>query len=196
MPLTNEQMEAAYYEGIRLLNAGELARAIEVLWPSVTAGDRQSTFAVAIAFMKAGNVDQALKFYELAANRGTLAAVAYLGYLYKVMGDRANARVWLTRAASLGSADAVQTLKTLDFADDPTQPPIFIVMGDAHFASGNVDAAVQSWMSACDFGSADAMVKIGDVRMREGNVGEAKLYFARAADLGNALGRERLARLG
>jgi len=194
--LSNEQLEAAYYEGLGLLKAGHLGRAVEVLRPSVDAGDRASTVAIAIAFLRSGDVNQALKYYELAAIRGTPNAAAYLGYLYKVMGDTAQARAWLSRAASMGHPVAAQFMESLDFEEDPAQMVFFNAFGDRYFAAGNVDSAVKAWMSACDFGSADAMVKIGDVLLSQGVVGEAKLYFARASSMGNALGRERLSSLG
>ena len=172
-----------------LMDVGDHDGAIRVLQAPAQAGIGYAWFCLAIANMKKGSVDEAITWYEKAAADGNVDAMAYLGYVYKLKGDRVTARQWLTRAAANGNQNAATMLTTLDLGNGNRGAAVAgagsKLMGDNAAAIGNLGMAIQSWTAAADAGDGDAMYKIGRAKYQQGIRGEAILWLERASRAGN-----------
>ena len=97
-----------YRDGLDAFRSGDAVGAYEIWKPLAEAGDPSAQFGLAVLYEKGGggfeqNLDEAIKWYELAAGQGIAAAQNNLGHMYSqgmgVTKDKARAvKLWLAAA--------------------------------------------------------------------------------------------------
>ena len=109
-------------DGVVALQHGDPALAVAIWRPLAQKGDPDAAFDLGQSYRfgrgVAPDAAQAKKWFEAAARTGHLQAQVSLGLLLFDIGDRANALVWLKRAADRGEARALLVTGTALFNGD------------------------------------------------------------------------------
>jgi hypothetical protein len=162
-------------------------------------GNARAMFQLAVHHNRRGDMEEAHKWFEKAANAGAIEARAYLGWVYKMNDLRDEAIYWTRMAAEDGSNDAKLMLETLLNPPDDLRPEIVSmaytlqITGDAAASLGNWRQARDRWFRAADMGNVKAMTRIGRLEEDEGALGAAILWHERAALRGSDESMVRLA---
>ena len=81
--------------GCDALDAGDNDLAIELLEMPADLGFGNAMFNIAIAYKRRGDLDEAIRWYQAAAEAGDIDAMAYLGWVLQLLGDLEGSRlVW------------------------------------------------------------------------------------------------------
>ncbi|MBR1221009.1 SEL1-like repeat protein [Bradyrhizobium sp. U87765 SZCCT0131] len=155
-----------------------------VLRSAALKGDPAAAYEVAVRYAEgkgvAVNYEEAVKWYDRAADAGIVPAMFRLGTLYeKGLGlpkDVDAARRYYIRAAERSNAKAMHNLAVLD-ADGGSKGP-------------NYKSAAQWFRKAADYGVADSQYNLGILYARgigvEQNLAESYKWFSLAASQGDA----------
>ncbi|MGO4713168.1 hypothetical protein [Bradyrhizobium sp. 2TAF24] len=155
-----------------------------VLRSAALKGDPAAAYEVAVRYAEgkgvAVNYDEAVKWYDRAADGGIVPAMFRLGTLYEkglgVAKDVDAARRYYIRAAEHGNAKAMHNLAVLD-ADGGSKGP-------------NYKSAAQWFRKAADYGVSDSQYNLGILYARgigvEQNLAESYKWFSLAASQGDA----------
>ncbi|MEW6639317.1 MAG: hypothetical protein AB1586_02345 [Pseudomonadota bacterium] len=155
-----------------------------VLRSAALKGDPAAAYEVAVRYAEgkgvAASYDEAVKWYDRAADGGVVPAMFRLGTLYEkglgVAKDVDAARRYYIRAAERGHAKAMHNLAVLD-ADGGNKGP-------------NYKSAAQWFRKAADYGVADSQYNLGILYARgigvEQNLAESFKWFSLAAAQGDA----------
>jgi localization factor PodJL len=155
-----------------------------VLRAAALRGDPTAAYEVGVRFAEgkgvAQNIDEAVKWYDRAAQAGIVPAIFRLGTLYEkglsVKRDPDIARRYYLQAAERGSAKAMHNLAVLD--------------ADGGGKGANYQSAAQWFRKAADRGVADSQFNLGILYARgigvEQNLAESFKWFSLAAGQGDA----------
>ncbi|MCP3393031.1 hypothetical protein NLM27_30215 [Bradyrhizobium sp. CCGB12] len=147
-------------------------------------GDATAAYEIGLRFAEgkgvATNYDEAVKWYDRAAQAGVVPATFRLGTLYEkglgVKRDADIARRYYTQAAERGNAKAMHNLAVLD--------------ADGGGRGANYKSAAQWFRKAADRGVADSQFNLGILYARgigvEQNLAESYKWFSLAAAQGDA----------
>ncbi len=86
---------------------------VESLKRLAKTGNPLATFNLGRIALTEGNKDEAMKWFEQAANRGHLGGMFKLGELLAEKGEKDEAKKWLKKASELGHLKAKELLETL-----------------------------------------------------------------------------------
>jgi len=155
-----------------------------VLRAAALKGDPAAAYEVGVRFAEgkgiASNLDEAVKWYDRAAQAGVVLAIFRLGTLYEkglsVKKDVEIARRYYLQAAERGNAKAMHNLAVLD--------------ADGGGSGANYKGASQWFRKAADRGVADSQYNLGILYARgigvEQNLAESFKWFSLAAAQGDA----------
>src|SRR5205085_8505195 len=155
-----------------------------VLRAAALRGDPGAAYEVGVRFAEgkgiAPNLDEAVKWYDRAAQAGVVPATFRLGTLYEkglgVKKDADIARRYYTQAAERGNAKAMHNLAVLD--------------ADGGGRGANYKSAALWFRKAADRGVADSQFNLGILYARgigvEQNLAESYKWFTLAAAQGDA----------
>ncbi|MBR0690416.1 SEL1-like repeat protein [Bradyrhizobium manausense] len=147
-------------------------------------GDATAAYEIGVRFAEgkgvASNYEEAVKWYDRAAQAGVVPATFRLGTLYEkglgVKKDADIARRYYTQAAERGNAKAMHNLAVLD--------------ADGGGRGANYKSAAQWFRKAADRGVADSQFNLGILYARgigvEQNLAESYKWFTLAAGQGDA----------
>jgi TPR repeat protein len=124
-----------------------------------------------------GNLDEALHWYQRAAQSGDPPAMRGLAALLERQGNLDEALHWYQRAAQSGDPPAMRGLAALVERQ------------------GNLDEALHWYQRAAEEGDIRAMGGLAVLLERQGNLDEAVLLYRRAAESGDILAMKSLAAL-
>jgi len=117
---------------------------------------------------QSGDLKEAKKWLQLAANAGDSSAMFYLGHIAKQSGDPKEAKKWWQLAAGAGHSDAMTNLGVLVSE------------------SGNKKEAKKWYQLAADAGEPYAMANLGELAFHSGDIKVAKKWYRLVVDAGNA----------
>jgi localization factor PodJL len=155
-----------------------------ILRAAALKGDPSAAYEVGLRFAEgkgiAANYDEAVKWFDRAAQAGVVPAIFRLGTFYEkglaVKKDVDIARRYYVQAAGRGNAKAMHNLAVLD--------------ADGGGKGANYDSAVQWFRKAADRGVADSQYNLGILYARgigvEQNLAESYKWFSLAAAQGDA----------
>ena len=126
---------------------------------------------------QAGDLDEARRWYQQAADSGNVAAQRGLARLAEQAGDLDQARRWYQQAADSGDVAAVGSLARL--AEQ----------------AGDLDQARRWYQQAADSGDVAAVGSLARLAEQAGDVEQARLLYQRAADSGDLAAQSSLTRL-
>ena len=154
-----------------------------ILRAAALKGDPSAAYEVGLRFAEgkgiAANYDEAVKWFDRAAQAGVVPAIFRLGTFYEkglaVRRDVDIARRYYLQAAGRGNAKAMHNLAVLD--------------ADGGGKGANYDSAVQWFRKAADRGVADSQYNLGILYARgigvEQNLAESYKWFSLAAAQGD-----------
>jgi tetratricopeptide (TPR) repeat protein len=116
----------------------------------------------------AGDLDGAERWFQRAADAGSIGALYNLGLVAKDRGDSETAERRFLRVAEMGDADAM------------------VHVGRFRSDEGDLDAAEHWYRKAAETGNLMGVANVGSILQKRGDLAGAKSWFLRAADAGNA----------
>jgi TPR repeat protein len=126
---------------------------------------------------QAGDLDEARRWYQQAADSGNVAAQRGLARLAEQAGDLDQARLWYQQAAESGDLTALGGLARLAER------------------IGDLDQARLWYQQAADSGDVAAVGSLARLAEQVGDLDQARLLYQRAADSGDLAAQSSLARL-
>jgi uncharacterized protein len=147
---------------------------------AIRSNDPRIAYQLARVLQKAGNVDEAARWYRTAADAGYAAGMANLGNMYEngkgVAKDEAEAVRWFRKAADAGNAVGMQN--------------VGVMYRDGRGVAKDEAEAVRWYRKAADAGNTLGMYSLGNMfRMGTGvakDEAEAVRWFRKGADAGDA----------
>lgn len=134
---------------------------------SAAQGDVQSMTNLGLLAEKRGSLDEAIRWYTMAADAGDSRSMVFLAHAYSQKGHLEQTLLWFKKAADVGNSDAMFNL------------------GNHYSRQGDHTLAIDWYRRAADAGDSDAMGRIGNFYLERGNDIEAVQWYTRAAALGN-----------
>ena len=173
-------------------------RAAEALLTPLEAVHPRASFVLGLMDYKRGNMADARRRAQAAAQAGFPGAAGLMGALAEHAGQRAEADGWYTEGANRGDPEAQVTLAShlmdtdkaearrwLRIAQEAGHPEAAHLLGDIAAKDGKMLLAVKYWRAASERGSSGASLHLGYYLADHGNPKEAESLLRHAARRGN-----------
>lgn len=151
-------------------------RALDRFGGPANAGDTDAMVTLGLVHEMRGDSDEAVRWWERAADRGSGAAAGILTVVFEDLGEDVRAEHWRGRAAELGEGTPSAMRDHADFLR----------------GRGRSEEGMELHRRAAEAGDVASMCTLAELAEDRGDLAEAETWFRRAAEAGHPGAQEDL----